>query len=97
MRVEYHPAVEGELREIKAYYETQSPGLGMEFVDEFERQVMALAAGPEKWMIVSGDVRRCLMKRFPYVIYFRQASAERIRITVVRHFRRHPMYGQDRE
>jgi hypothetical protein len=40
MRVEYHPAIEGELREIKRYYEDRSPGLGIQFIDEFERQVM---------------------------------------------------------
>jgi toxin ParE1/3/4 len=44
MRVEYHPAVEGELREVQRYYEERSPGLGAQFVDEFERQVLALAA-----------------------------------------------------
>lgn len=68
MRVEYHPAVEGELREIKRYYEEQSPGLGIEFIDEFERQVLLLAATPERWMVVSGNIRRCLMRRFPYTI-----------------------------
>jgi hypothetical protein len=26
MRVEYHPAIEAELREIKRYYEDRSPG-----------------------------------------------------------------------
>ncbi len=43
MRVEYHPAVEAELREIQRYYEARSPGLGRQFIDEFERQVLALS------------------------------------------------------
>lgn len=51
MRVEYHPAIEGELLAIRSYYEDLSPGLGREFIDEFERQVLALAAQPERWMI----------------------------------------------
>ena len=69
MRVEYHPAVEGELREIRAYYEERSPGLGAAFIDEFERQILQLAAVPERWMIVERDIRRCLMRRFPYIVY----------------------------
>ena len=97
MRVEYHPAVEGELREIQGYYEKQSPGLGGQFLDEFERQVVALAATPERWMVVVGDLRRCLMRRFPYIIYFRRIGDEAIRITVVKHQRRHPQHGRDRE
>jgi hypothetical protein len=48
MRMDYHPAVEVELREIRQYYEARSPGLGVQFVDEFERQVLALAATPER-------------------------------------------------
>lgn len=68
MRVHYHPAVEDELREIQRYYEDRSPGLGAQFIDDFERQVLALAATPGRWMIVTGDTRRCLMRRFPYII-----------------------------
>jgi toxin ParE1/3/4 len=96
MRVEYHPAVEEELGEIQRYYEDRSSGLGRQFIDEFERQVLALAATPERWMVVSEDIRRCLMRRFPYIIYFRRAGADSIRITVVKHQRRHPSYGRDR-
>ena len=97
MRVDYHPAIEAELREIKGYYDDQSPGLGSEFIDEFERQVLALAATPERWMVVETGIRRCLMRRFPYIIYFRCADAERIRITIVKHQRRHPNYGRERK
>ena len=73
MKVDYHPAIETELLAIRSYYEDQSPGLGRQFVDEFERQVLFLAPEPERWMIVTAHIRRCLMRRFPYVIYFRVA------------------------
>ena len=39
MTVEYHPAVEAELEEIRNFYEGRRPGLGREFIDEFERLV----------------------------------------------------------
>jgi toxin ParE1/3/4 len=97
MRVEYHPAVEAELREIRWHYEDRSPGLGTQFVDEFERQVLLLAATPERWMVVASNIRRCLMRRFPYIIYFRCVDADCLRITVVKHHRRHPDYGRDRQ
>jgi toxin ParE1/3/4 len=96
MRVEYHPAVEAELRAIQRYYEDRSPGLGTQFIDEFERQVLTLAAMPERWMVVKADIRRCLMRRFPYIIYFRRCATDTIRITVVKHQRRHPEYGGER-
>ena len=69
----------------------------MEFIDEFERQVLALVATPERWMLVTGDLRRCLMRRFPFIIYFRHVDADRIRITVGKHQRRHPDQGRERK
>lgn len=33
MRVEYHPKIENELREIIEYYNKCSPGLGDEFLE----------------------------------------------------------------
>jgi len=96
MTVEYHPAIEHELAEVRDYYEQRSPGLGREFIDEFERQVLRIASAPGRWMVITQDLRRSLMKRFPYVIYFRQVAPDRVRITVVKHQRRHPEHGRDR-
>jgi toxin ParE1/3/4 len=97
MTVEYHPAVEAELKEIRDFYEARAPGLGREFVNEFERQVLRIAAAPGRWLVVAGSLRRALMPRFPYVIYFRQPAPDRVRVTVVKHTRRHPAYGRDRK
>ena len=44
MRIEYHPAIEGELVEIRDYYNEQSRNLGDDFINEFERQVLRIAA-----------------------------------------------------
>jgi len=62
MRVEYHPALESELAEVRDYYNDRSHGLGDAFVDEFERCVLRIAASPERWMIVENEIRRSLMR-----------------------------------
>ncbi len=66
-------------------------------MDEFERQVLTIAADPGRYMILERDVHRALMTRFPYLIYFRQHRPDVIRVTVVKYARRHPAYGRDRE
>lgn len=96
MRIEYHPAIEGELVEIRDYYNEKSRNLGDDFINEFERQVLRIAAMPYRWMVVRGDTRRALMKRFPYLILFRVVNDEVIRITVIKHERRHPAFGVNR-
>ena len=96
MRVEYHPVVQDELLEIRNYYNGESPGLGADFVDEFEHQIAMVAAMPTRWMVVRNDIRRALLKRFPYVIYFRILSDGGIRVIVVKYSRRHPSLGWER-
>ncbi|MGC8774816.1 MAG: hypothetical protein ACP5R6_06105 [Chlorobaculum sp.] len=46
MRIEYHPAIEDELRRIIDYYNECSAGLGTEFLNEFECQVLKIASNP---------------------------------------------------
>ena len=96
MTVEYHPAVQCELEEIRDWYNGRVPGLGTEFVDEFERQILRIAAEPSRWRVISKNIRRALMSRFPYVIYFRRTRPDQIRIAAVKHQRRHPAHGKDR-
>jgi len=96
MNVEYHPAIEGELKDIIEYYNRCSQGLGTEFLDEFEQHILRISSMPTRWMIIEADIRRSLMKRFPYVIYFRALENDLLRITVVKHQRKHPYYGRSR-
>jgi toxin ParE1/3/4 len=97
MIIEYHPALERELQDIRNFYESKTKGLGAAFVDEFEKLVRKISSNPGRWMVIEADIRRALMKRFPYVVYFRQASQDRVRITVVKHQRRHPSAGRERK
>jgi toxin ParE1/3/4 len=97
MRVEYHPAVEEELRDIIKYYNQSSTGLGFEFLDEFEKQVLKIASMPSLWLTVQNNVQRSLMTRFPYVIYFRVINDNILRVTIVKHERRHPKLGLKRK
>jgi hypothetical protein len=46
MTIGYHPAVRREIENARDYYDGKSPGLGVEFIDEFERPVLLIAATP---------------------------------------------------
>ena len=93
MRVQYHPAIEGELLDIINYYNDCCPGLGQHFLQEFEGQVLRVLQMPYRFVVIRGDIRRSLMKRFPFSIYFRIVSDDILRITVIKHHRSHPEYG----
>jgi len=96
MRVEYHPMIEEELREIIDYYNGCSFGLGDDFLSDFERQILRVVSRPMHWRVLESDIRRALMMRFPYCIYFRVVNDSLLRVTVVKHQRMHPSFGRDR-
>lgn len=58
------------------YYESQSYGLGKDFLEEFEKTVSRICMFPDAWASVSPDLRRCLMRRFPYAIFYIRENEE---------------------
>ena len=96
MRVEYHPAVEGDVAEALRRYDAVSQRLGEEFKAELRRVVAVAAAKPKRFHLIKTGFHRANLKRFPYHFIFRE-FADGIRVTLVRHHRRHPDYGLERE
>ena len=93
--VVYHPRVPFEVREAIAYYDEISPKLADEFWDELAEAIDYARRFPEHHHLDPTGMRRSNLKRFPYHFLFR-LFPDRIRVTVVRHNRRHPGYGSRR-
>ena len=72
------------------FYEKQSAGLGLAFLDEFEAVVERILMCPRAWTSVSTNQRRCLFRRFPYSVLYAQKEHE-ILVTAVMDLRRDPV------
>lgn len=70
MKVRFHPDAEVELSEGVEYYEDVSIGLGQEFALEVYSAIQRAIQNPKIWVILDGDIRRSLVKRFPYGILY---------------------------
>jgi plasmid stabilization system protein ParE len=95
----FHPEARDEYREATRYYLREaSQRVADRFVSTIEAALASLVAAPTRWPVVeSPEIRRCLVSRFPYVIYFRwQAQNERIAIYAIAHSRREPGYWHHR-
>jgi plasmid stabilization system protein ParE len=68
--VVYKPAAETEIDDAFATYEEQRRGLGIEFLDELARIEGHLRANPALYQRIDGDLRRAVMRRFPYGIFY---------------------------
>jgi len=95
MRLIYHPDAEAELIEAARFYERKVHSLGVRFLDAADRAIHAIEESPERWRFAEADVRRCLMARFPYAIYYRRLTDE-LRILAFKHHSRHPDYWRYR-
>jgi len=59
-----------EIGEAQEWYELQSPGLGEEFIAAMELQLKRLEQAPLLYAEVIPGVRRALLPRFPYGLFY---------------------------
>ncbi len=64
------PEVEDDAINGYLWYEMKSPGLGEEFLRMFYSCVGDIPRNPLLYQKVYNEFRRCLLRRFPYAIYF---------------------------
>jgi toxin ParE1/3/4 len=79
-----------EVRAESAWYNSQRKGLGTEFRKEVRQVLKGIAVFPHRWPICVRTIRKAVLSRFPYVLYY-EARAEEIRVFRVVHAKRDPM------
>jgi plasmid stabilization system protein ParE len=97
MKLDYHPATVADLNRAVGFYEQLRPGLGGECREAIYAAVERVRLDPLRHRIVGGDVRRCLVGRFPFSILYRVIEDEAIRILVIRHHRQRDDFGRSRK
>ena len=95
MKVVYHPAVQGDVSRILRHYNGINDRLGDEFWEELNLSINQVIANPQRFHFEARNRRRVNLRRFPYHFLFREIPGG-IRITVVRHHKRHPEHGLQR-
>ena len=86
---------EADALDAFAWYEDQRAGLGAQFRDALDVAVSRIADAPLAYAVQYRDLRRVLVRRFPYAIYYRVYPAAVV-IVAVLHGRRHPRVWQRR-
>jgi plasmid stabilization system protein ParE len=81
--------------EAFGWYEAERPGLGFAFLDAVNAAVERIGHEPLAFALVYRDLRRVLVQRFPYAIYYR-VFPRQVSVVAVLHGRRHPRVRQRR-
>jgi len=91
-------AAEEYLAATRYYLDQASPLVAASFVAAVEAAIQTLLASPTIWPVVEEpQIRRYLLRQFPYSIYYRwEPDQDRVAIYAVMHFNQRPDYWRER-
>lgn len=96
MRYRLDPAARDEYREAALYYLDVSPRIAAAFIDQIETGIALIRKNPVTWRVVGGDMRRYLVRQFPFGIYY-TVEQDEIVVWAIMHLHRRPGYWQERQ
>jgi len=88
-RLFIRPPAEIDIAESALWYEAERHGLGTEFLDAVDDLLRRVERNPLQFPEVGSDVRRGLLRRFPYGVYFVTTSETSVVLAVL-HLHRDP-------
>jgi len=77
-----------EITEAQTWYETQQSGLGLEFLSALAQVIDRLAETPLIYQLAHRNVRRAIVRRFPYFVWYR-VEERTVTILACTHFKQH--------
>jgi toxin ParE2 len=96
MRLIRHPEVPQGLAAAALWYGERQPGLGEDFLDEYQATLGRILREPLRWRIIRADNRKLNFHRFPYAIVH-SVRADELYLKAVMHLHRRPFYWSHRQ
>jgi plasmid stabilization system protein ParE len=96
-----HPVIftrtaSAELIEAQNWYEKEAPGLGRPFRQAVDAMVERMSASPRQFPVIYKNVRRALLRRFPYALMFVIDPDDTLIVISCFHSSRDPAHWQRR-
>ncbi len=91
MQVRFDEWSRREFDEARAWYNDIHLELGRRFAAEVREAGQRIARHPLMYPLETGDVRKCVMKQFPYILRY-AVRRELVLIVAVSHQHRNPDY-----
>ena len=94
--VTFTPRARAELIDAQDWYENEVPGLGRRFRAAVDAVVQRMSAAPRQFPVIYKNVRRALLRRFPYALIFVIEADETLTVIACFHGSRDPAHWQKR-
>jgi len=93
-RLVAEPRADLDVAAAYQWYESERPGLGRQFLDQLEAYDR-IAQDPVGYQDLESGIRRVLLRRFPYAVYF-AVESDVVVVLAVLHVSRNPAEWQRR-
>ena len=93
--VRIRPLAQRDIRRAFSWYERQRSGLGTDLVNELDAVYERLAKNPYAYQEVLSGVRRAILRRFPYAVFYLIVEEE-VRVLCVMDMSRDPEFWRRR-
>lgn len=93
--LEFHTEAIEEARASRQWYAERSAAIADAFMAELDHAIEEILDAPSRWPTFVHGTRRYLLRRFPYMIVFRERASV-IQVIAVAHARRKPGYWKAR-
>jgi plasmid stabilization system protein ParE len=92
----FTPRARAELTDAQDWYENEARGLGRRFRAAVDAVVERMSATPRQFPIVYKNIRRALLRRFPYALMFVIEADETLTVIACFHGSRDPIRWRER-
>ncbi|HET8783674.1 MAG TPA: hypothetical protein VFM63_14775 [Pyrinomonadaceae bacterium] len=94
-KASFHELAEFELNDAALFFESKTAGLGVRFLSAVEKAIAEIKLHPESSQIILKEVRRKVVRKFPYSIFF-TIKHDHLRILAIANQKRRPFYWHGR-
>jgi len=94
MLIRITPEAEADLSEAREWYSRQRADLDLEFMQSVDDACLVVN-NPNSFPVVYRTLRRAIVRRFPFAIFY-EVAVDEIQVTAVFHSRRNPELWQSR-
>lgn len=96
LEVIFHRLAAREYRLAREWYAERSPDVAGRFQTAVDRAVERIVTARDSLPPLGENYRRVRVSRFPYVLVFRELTAEAVMVVAVAHTSRRPRYWRRR-
>lgn len=89
MIIRFTPEADAELAEASRWYAHQREDLDIDFMESIDDALSRIVSSPDAYPIVYRTLRRAVVRRFPFAVFY-EVTADEIWVIAVFHSRRDP-------